>query len=152
MRFIQKGGFYESCPRVYVTFFNRCICERSEFFEIIVSNQKQAMAFYSTALGWKFQDVGSPNFVLVTNAGVNGALLTASSEIVRGESVKIFFKSNQLEESLTKIKGAGGTIKLQPTDVGDGTWLAEFGDPDGNIIGLMCEGSNCAKHLEINED
>jgi predicted enzyme related to lactoylglutathione lyase len=108
------------------------------FFEITVRNQAQAQVFYAEALGWKFQDIGAKDFTLVTNAGIKGALLSTTDKIGRGSSVKLFFKSRNLSSDLAKIKKAGGAVEIEPTEEGS-SWIAEFKDPDGNWIGLICE-------------
>lgn len=111
------------------------------FLELIVRDQRQAQDFYSQALGWKFQDVGAKDFFLITNAGIKGALLSTAEDIKRGSSVKIFFKSQQLAADLARIKKAGGSIEIEPRDVGD-SWIAEFRDPAGNWLGLICDKTN----------
>jgi len=116
------------------------------FFEIIVRNQKQTQSFYSNTLGWKFQDMGAKDFALISNAGAKGALLSTTEKMNHGSSVKIFFKSQNLSDDLAKIRKAGGSVEIEPTDTGGGTWIAEFKDPDGNWIGLICEGNDlCAQ-------
>lgn len=107
------------------------------FFEIVVGNRQKAERFYSQALGWKFRDVGSKEFIFITNAGTEGGLLATSTKVERGASVKLFFQSADLTQSLAKVKKAGGTVILEPMSLGDGRWIAEFKDPDGNSIGLM---------------
>jgi len=119
------------------------------FFELIVKDQKRAQTFYSRVLGWKFQDAGSKDFVLVTNAGIDGALLSTGQTIKRGESVKMFFKSTNLAVDLEKVAKEGGREQISPTETGGDTWIAEFTDPDGNWIGLICKKPNSCTSTNV---
>ncbi|MET8854390.1 VOC family protein [Amycolatopsis sp. NPDC004625] len=42
-----------------------------------------------------------------------------------------------IEAKLAAVTAAGGTVKDEPKDVGNGRLVATFSDPDGNVLGVL---------------
>jgi predicted enzyme related to lactoylglutathione lyase len=109
-------------------------------FEIPAENPERAIAFYQSALGWKFQKWGgpSPYWLIETGPasepGINGGLLPRRDP--RQPCVNTIDVKN-LDETLTQVENAGGRCALPKMAVPGVGWLAYCQDTEGNMFGLM---------------
>ena len=55
--------------------------------------------------------------------------------------VTIYVEVPDLDAALAKVQANGGSTVLPPSDVPGGPKLAQFADPDGNVIGLTRAGT-----------
>ncbi len=108
-------------------------------FEIPADNPERAVAFYEKAFGWKAQKYGTINYYLVTageeeEVGINGAISERSQTnpaTTNTISVEIY------EESVERIKQAGGEILMPKTVVQGVGYMTYCKDSEGNIFGIM---------------
>ena len=108
------------------------------FFELIVRDLGKAKSFYAQLFGWDFAQSPSPDFVTIKGAGVSGAMLRDPNKgNAGGEDLKLFFAVDDVSERLQQAKRLGAEVVIGETLVTPTRTLAEFRDPDGNIIGLM---------------
>ena len=105
--------------------------EKINYVEFPAKDIEKSKAFFATAFGWSFVDYG-PEYSAFSNEGLDGGFyksgLSASTE---NGSALIVFYSKELEETLTKIKAAGGSI-IKPIFSFPGGHRFHFGDPNGN--------------------
>ena len=105
--------------------------EKINYVEFPAKDIEKSKAFFATAFGWSFVDYG-PEYSAFSNEGLDGGFyksdLSASTE---NGSALIVFYSKELEETLTKIKTAGGSI-IKPIFSFPGGHRFHFGDPNAN--------------------
>lgn len=119
-------------------------------FEIHAENPARAMKFYTDIFGWKFTDfseyVGSPYFGVETaekeskEPGINGGLMLRKGKAPEdGQPVNAYACTVQVEhidEIITKIEAAGGTLALAKHALPGMAWQAYYKDTEGNIFGI----------------
>lgn len=105
--------------------------EKINYVEFPAKDIEKSKAFFSAVFGWSFVDYG-PDYAAFSNEGLDGGFfksdLSASTE---NGSALIVFYSKELEETLTKIRAAGGII-IKPIFSFPGGRRFHFGDPNGN--------------------
>lgn len=112
------------------------------YFEIPVNDIDRAISFYSTVFHFKFDKENIDNnemalFPFVEeNSGISGAL--AKGEIYKPtkDGVVIYFKTENIDETLQLAIANGGRMLYPKTDNGIGL-VAEFEDTEGNRIALF---------------
>ena len=111
------------------------------YFEIPVTNIDRAIKFYKAVFDFDFDKENIDNnemalFPFVDeNSGISGAL--AKGEIYKPtkDGVVIYFKTENIDETLKLASLNGGQILYPKTDNGIGL-VAEFEDTEGNRIAL----------------
>jgi predicted enzyme related to lactoylglutathione lyase len=111
------------------------------YFEIPVNDIDRAIEFYITVFNFDFDKEIIDNnemalFPFVEeNSGISGAL--AKGEIYKPtkDGVVIYFKTQNIDETLKLATSNGGQILYPKTDNGIG-FVAEFEDTEGNRIAL----------------
>jgi len=107
------------------------IHEKINYLEFPAKNIGATKVFFSTVFGWSFTDYG-PEYSAFSNAGIEGGFyksdLSASTE--NGSTLVVIYSDN-LEQTKTKITGAGGRI-IKPVFEFPGGRRFHFSDPNGN--------------------
>jgi predicted enzyme related to lactoylglutathione lyase len=111
------------------------------YFEIPVTDIDRAIKFYKAVFQFDFNKENIDNnemalFPFVDeNSGISGAL--AKGEIYKPtkDGVVIYFKTENIDETLKLATSNGGQILYPKTDNGIGL-VAEFEDSEGNRIAL----------------
>jgi len=121
-------------------------------FEIHASNLDQMQKFYSDVFGWQITDMGPQmgNYRLVNTGqdkpgavypGINGGITPRhGAPPEANQAVNAYVCTVGVEDidaSIEKAKGAGGTIALDKMQVPGVGWLAYMKDPEGNIFGML---------------
>ena len=105
--------------------------EKINYVEFPAKDLAAIKAFFSSAFGWSFVDYG-PEYTAFSDEGIDGGFfksdLSASTE---NGSALIVFYSKDLDDTVAKIKNAGGTI-IKPVFSFPGGRRFHFGDPNGN--------------------
>lgn len=112
------------------------------YFEIPVTDVERAINFYNSVFGFEFeQDVIHDNemafFPLKENEmGISGAL--AKGEIYKPtkDGTLIYFRTEDINETLKLAISNGGQVLFPVTSNGDWGYVAEFEDCEGNRIAL----------------
>jgi predicted enzyme related to lactoylglutathione lyase len=112
------------------------------YFEIPVNDIDRSIQFYQTVFNFEFSKEIIDNNEMALfpfaeeNSGISGAL--AKGEIYRPtkDGVLIYFKTENIDETLTLATTSGGQILYPKTDNGIG-FVAEFEDTEGNRIALF---------------
>ncbi len=110
-------------------------------FEIIGKDGKKSQDFYAKLFGWNV-DAGNPmNYGMVSpqdGKGIGGGIAAAQD----GKPVvTVYVEVDDLDATLKKVESMGGKTVMPAMDVPGGPKIAQFSDPDGNIIGLTKAGS-----------
>jgi predicted enzyme related to lactoylglutathione lyase len=104
-----------------------------EMFVIAARDGNLAKNFYENLFNWEITDVGP--LLKISGSGINGHILKWPHK-EHPTHVSIYINVNNIQESLAKVKEMGGTVILPEMAVPTGGSIAQFVDPDGNIIGI----------------
>lgn len=112
------------------------------YFEIPVNDIDRAIKFYQSVLQFDFEkeEIDGNQMALFPfvekNSGISGAL--AKGEIYKPtkDGVVIYFKTENIDETLKLVVANGGKILYPKTSNGDLGSVAEFEDSEGNRIAL----------------
>jgi hypothetical protein len=114
------------------------------FFEIPASNFKQAKEFYEKVFDWKVDLWGEDGAMALTTpvdkdqnptepGGINGGFHKRKS---KQDQPSFVVETGDIEKTLAAIEKAGGKVTTPKHAVGEWGFMADFADPDGNIIAL----------------
>jgi predicted enzyme related to lactoylglutathione lyase len=112
------------------------------YFEIPVANLERAITFYRVVFGCEFDRVDvdgnqMANFPsLEGESGASGALAKGDSYIPGTQGVRVYFNTDNIDETVANAVAAGGKVLYPKTSVGKFGWVAEFEDSEGNCIAL----------------
>jgi uncharacterized protein len=111
------------------------------YFEIPVKDIDRAIKFYKVVFSFDFEKENIDNnemalFPFVDkNSGISGALAKGEVYKPTKDGVIIYFKTENIDETLKLATSSGGQILYPKTDNGIGL-VAEFEDTEGNRIAL----------------
>jgi predicted enzyme related to lactoylglutathione lyase len=95
-----------------------------------------AVAFYAGLFGWQFEDVMPPDspgrYFIARLPG--GDVAAVGSQPVGGPETAVwntYVWVQDADETAAKVRDAGGTVLMEPSDVGDSGRTAMFADPSG---------------------
>jgi predicted enzyme related to lactoylglutathione lyase len=115
-------------------------------FEIHAENPARAQAFYEGMFGWTFsQWAGQPYWLIKTGEpgqpGIDGGMVPRRGAApASGQPVNAYVCTvdvTDLDASVTKATGTGGTLALPKMAIPGVGWLAYVTDTEGNIFGMM---------------
>src|SRR5437763_13449823 len=104
-------------------------------FEIVGNNGKQLQDFYGKLFGWSI-DANNPmeyGMVDTGSGGIAGGIGPSSA----GPGVTGYVEVDDPKAYLDKIESAGGKTVMPVMDVPGGPTIAQFSDPEGNVVGLV---------------
>lgn len=106
-------------------------------FEIAAMDTKAAREFYSELFGWKAASAGAGLSVLLTGEGIDGAIVRAEDGMPT--FVTVYVEVEDVDAYLAKAETLGGTVYVPagPSPVAGERCLGIFGDPEGNLIGVI---------------
>jgi uncharacterized protein len=98
-----------------------------------------AVAFYGGLFGWEFDDAmpaGSPGSYYVARLrGGEVAAVGSQPETVNGAADvaawNTYVRVRDADETAARVRSAGGTVLMEPDDIGDSGRMAIFADPAG---------------------
>jgi predicted enzyme related to lactoylglutathione lyase len=109
-------------------------------FEIHGRDGKKTQEFYVSLFGWSIDANNPMNYGMVSapgGEGIGGGITQAMGE----PTVTVYVEVDDLDATLKAAESLGGKTVLPASDVPGGPRLAQFADPDGNVIGLTQAGS-----------
>ena len=109
--------------------------------EVVGEDSEALQDFYRDAFDWQMLPSG-PGYAMArpgVEGGINGGV-GASPEGGQGH-VTFYVEVGDLEATLGKIEGFGGSSLVGPMDVPDGPRIAMFADPEDHLVGLIEAGS-----------
>lgn len=109
-----------------------------DYLEIPGSNFDALEAFYSDVFEWTFTDYG-PEYRSFTDGKMNGGFYASElqSRVENGSTLIVFY-ARDLEETLEKVKKAGGRITRDIFSFPGGRRF-HFNDPHGNELAVWSE-------------
>ncbi len=118
-------------------------------FEIQADDVERARTFYKAVFGWEIEKWPGMDYYMVMTApmdskepGINGGMLKRKEgcpPILPNQAVNAFactVQVDDIDETITKIMGAGGTLAMEKFMIADMAWQAYYKDTEGNIFGL----------------
>ena len=113
-------------------------------FEIPASNLKKAKEFYESIFDWKvnlWEDEGAMALTTAVDkeeqpielGGINGGFYKRKST---ADHPSFGVETGSIDESLNAIEKAGGKVVTPKHSIGEWGFMADFADPEGNIIAL----------------
>lgn len=104
---------------------------------ILADDVARAKRFYETVFGWTFSNWGPPDFFLIENAGVGGALHGGRDKAPEIVGVEATMAVDDLDATQAAIAAAGGTVVGGPYAIPTVGTLIHFEDTEGNRAGAM---------------
>ena len=96
-----------------------------------------AKNFYGDVFGWQMKDYPELNYATFDAEGGSGGGFNPVSDDNPAGRILVYINTPDLEETLKKIKQAGGTIILEGYDIPGVGRMATFKDPSGNLVALL---------------
>jgi len=115
-------------------------------FEIPSGDKERAGKFYGEVFGWSFVDMPEMNYKIARSGEVDENNMMKEKGVINGgifdrgdgpvKSTTIIMNVESIDETLEKIKRAGGEIVKEKIKVGEMGYVAYFKDTEGNINGI----------------
>lgn len=112
--------------------------EKLNYVEFPSSDLQATKAFFENAFGWSFVDYG-PEYTAFSGQGLDGGFFKASmcSNTSNGAALLVFYSAD-LENTLSKVTKAGGTI-VKPVYSFPGGRRFHFSEPSGNEFAVWSD-------------
>ena len=106
-------------------------------FEVIGKHGKKLQDFYSGVFGWKI-NADNPMQYGIVDAGDTGGIGGGISAGDGGtRQVTFYIAVDNPQAYLDKVESQGGKTIMPVTEIPGMVILAQFADPEGNIVGLV---------------
>ena len=115
------------------------MADKVTHFEIHGRDGKRLQEFYASLFGWHV-DANNPmqyGMVSPEQGGIGGGIAQSPT----APMVTFYIEVADPAASLKKAERLGGKTVMPPHDVPGGPQIAQFADPEGNVIGLVKAGS-----------
>jgi len=107
-------------------------------FELMSNDPAKSRAFYSQIFNWKFKDEPQMGgYTMIDTGGEPGGGLFAKPAEVPKPSMNIYIQVQSIEETLGKVRRAGGKIISEKTQIPNIGYWAMFLDPDEICVGIF---------------
>jgi uncharacterized protein len=106
------------------------------WIDLGTSDLASAVTFYTTLFGWEPQDMG-PDFGHYTMMSLRGKSVCAVSPLMGPEQPvawSTYLCTTDTDETVKKVKAAGGSVIAEPMEVSTSGKLAAYFDPTGAAI------------------
>ena len=115
-------------------------------FEIPVNNPDKVIEFYKSVFGWNVRQWGLDEYWLAstgdkTEPGIDGAFFKPKSAM-HGDGYVNTIQVENIDESIEKIKSAGGQIVIDKRAIRGLGYQAYGKDVEGTLFGLIQEDVN----------
>lgn len=103
-------------------------------FEVTGADAPKLQKFYADAFGWNVDTNNPMQYGLVGNedGGIRGGISGGEQR-----SVTFYIAVDDPAAYLKKVVSLGGTVVQDVMTVMDNVTLAQFADPEGNIVGIV---------------
>lgn len=105
-------------------------------FEVIGKDGKKLRDFYGGVFGWTIQADNPMNYGIVSNEDTGGGI---GGGVGQGDktSVTFYIAVDDPQAYLNKVESKGGKTVMPVTEIPGMVILAQFADPEGNVVGLV---------------
>ena len=112
--------------------------EKINYIELPAFDLEANKRFFTSVFGWTFEDFGE-GYTAFSNQGLDGGFYKADLKSVQAQgSALVVFYSEQLEDTMAKVKSANGKILQEIFDFPGGRRF-HFADPCGNEYAVWSE-------------
>jgi uncharacterized protein len=130
---------------------------------IMSDDLRRARGFYERVFSWTFKPGGPPDFLLMTGAGIGGALGMRHTQSGRAlDGLNVTFAVDDIRAVNKAVEAGGGTILMPEYDLSGVGRMIAFADTEGNIA-KACQyervwtspprdGAGLFRHFSINAD
>ena len=105
-------------------------------FEIQADDAAAQQKFYADLFGWEI-DANNPMHYGMISKGAEHGIAGGIGPAMEGKRVTFYVEVEDLDATLKDVEAKGGKKLMDPMDVPGGPTIALFGDPEGNVIGIM---------------
>lgn len=110
--------------------------EPSVWWELPTTNLAESAAFYDAVFGWRTEPFGEGYLILYLGERMIGGLFEVAEGSI-GDGARVTFDVVDLEATLARVQGEGGTVVTERAEIGgDMGWWATFRDPVGLLVGV----------------
>jgi uncharacterized protein len=108
-------------------------------FEVTGKDGKKLQEFYSKAFGWKVNADNPMNYGIVDaeTGGIAGGISAGDGGT---KQVTFYIEVDDPQAYLDKVEAKGGRTVMPVTEIPGMVVLAQFADPEGNVVGLVKAG------------
>lgn len=112
--------------------------EKINYVEFPSSNIDATKSFFNKAFGWAFQDFG-PEYTSFSNVGLNGGFFKSElkASTATGSALIVLYSSH-LEDTLSKVVDAGGSVVKEIFPFPGGRRF-HFTEPSGNEFAVWSD-------------
>jgi predicted enzyme related to lactoylglutathione lyase len=105
-------------------------------FEVGGPDATALQKYYAELFGWTIDADNPMNYGMVSaiEPGIGGGVGPTPDG---AKHVTFYVGTDDLQASLDKAEELGGRTVMPPMDIPDGPSIAQFSDPQGNVIGLV---------------
>jgi len=104
-------------------------------FEVVGKNGGQLRDFYGSVFGWKFDVMAEMDYGIIQDAsgdGIGGGIGTGEAP-----ASLFYIAVDDPQAYLDKAASNGGKVTMPVMEIPNIVTLAQFADPEGNVIGLV---------------
>ena len=108
-------------------------------FEVTGKDGKKLQEFYSKAFGWNVNADNPMNYGIVDaqEGGIAGGISAGDGGT---KQVTFYIEVDDPQAYLDKVEAKGGKTVMPVTEIPGMVVLAQFADPEGNVVGLVKAG------------
>jgi predicted enzyme related to lactoylglutathione lyase len=103
--------------------------------EIPSTNLETSKEFYKKVFDWDLKDFGKGYLLFNTHQGITIGMRKVE-KVTSGETTIFHVNVIDIEDTLDKVKTAGGKVFREKTVIPVFGWFALLNDNEGNILGL----------------
>jgi uncharacterized protein len=107
-------------------------------FEVTGRDGKKLQDFYSNVFGWKVNADNPMNYGIVdaadTGGGIGGGISAGDGGT---KQVTVYIAVDNPQGYLDKVESKGGKTVMPVTEIPGMVILAQFADPEGNVVGII---------------
>jgi uncharacterized protein len=127
---------------------------RFVWYELMTTDTKAAIAFYSEVIGWKAEPFpapqgGEPYTMWVASQGPLGGVMTLSEEAKKMGAPPHWMahvEVDNVDATIAQVKAKGGNVLVPPTDIPTVGRFSVFADPQGAAISVFKSASEMQPH------
>lgn len=106
-------------------------------WEIIGTDAPKLQKFYGDLFGWNVDADNEFQYGMVTPEGDRGIAGGIGGDMGGGKRVSVYIEVDSPRAYLDKAEKLGATTLMPETTIMEGTTIAMFADPEGNVTGLV---------------
>ncbi len=106
-------------------------------FEVMATDVERAKEFYTSVLGWQFDDESMPGYALVNPGQEPSGAFFKKPSGAPTPCMNVYFNVDDIDATLEKAGANGGEILVAKTEIPGTGHFAMFTDLEGIVIGIM---------------